>query len=99
MTTSPSSDDWNKLDRETGEAMGDGYGSSLAAADINGDGFDDLLVGAPRAGDMDTGRIYVYLGSSTVSKIFAVKAHNGSHLHNLLNANLDNLVTSLDYIL
>ncbi len=41
------------------------FGSTLAAADITGDGIDDLIVGAPEADDgsrLATGRVYVYPG-------------------------------------
>ncbi|MBK9366324.1 MAG: FG-GAP repeat protein [Deltaproteobacteria bacterium] len=48
----------------TGEATGDDFGTELSCGDVNGDGYDDLLVGSP---DYDTnkGRIYVYFGSAT----------------------------------
>ncbi len=39
-----------------------GHGTAVAGADINGDGFRDLVIGAPLA-DTDTGRILVHLGS------------------------------------
>jgi hypothetical protein len=46
-----------------GETRGDLFGSVLSgAADINGDGSDDLLVGAPRGGTNLAGRVYVVLG-------------------------------------
>jgi hypothetical protein len=44
------------------------FGFSVAGAgDLNGDGFDDLVVGANRFdnGEMDEGRAYVYLGSAS----------------------------------
>ncbi|MFI5170965.1 MAG: FG-GAP-like repeat-containing protein [Chitinophagales bacterium] len=44
------------------------FGTSVASAgDINGDGYDDVIVGAPYFdnGQTDEGRAYVYLGSST----------------------------------
>ncbi|XP_052900435.1 integrin alpha-PS1 isoform X2 [Anopheles moucheti] len=50
-----------------GEQFGSGYGSTLASADINGDGRLDLLVGAPNYFNRtDGGAVYVYLnrGSS-----------------------------------
>ncbi len=50
----------------TGPA-GAGFGEAVAAAgDVNGDGFADLLVGAPNFGDgqVDEGRIYLYPGAS-----------------------------------
>ena len=37
--------------------------SSTGAGDLNGDGFDDILVGAMSAGDFDNGRVYVFYGS------------------------------------
>jgi hypothetical protein len=46
-----------------GDANGDLFGSVLSgAADIDGDGADDLLVGAPRGGTNGSGRVYVVLG-------------------------------------
>jgi hypothetical protein len=39
------------------------FGSSMASGDFNGDGFDDLAVGAPGE-DNDTGAVYLYYGSA-----------------------------------
>ena len=50
-----------------GEAMGNNSGRSVAAAgDINGDGIDDLIIGADRvdSNGTDSGRSYVVFGSS-----------------------------------
>jgi len=44
------------------------FGSSVApAGDVNGDGFSDVIVGAPKYdnGQTDEGRAYVYLGSAS----------------------------------
>jgi len=54
----------------TGEATGSSswFGSSVASAgDVNGDGFDDVIVGAPVYGPGSTqvGRVYVFFGGST----------------------------------
>jgi len=49
----------------TGAAPGDEFGISVArAGDVNGDGFDDVIVGADAndAGGTDAGRAYVYFG-------------------------------------
>lgn len=46
-------------------ATGDQFGFSLAAGNPNGDGFDDLAVGAPFKGANNNGRVYVAYGSST----------------------------------
>jgi FG-GAP repeat protein/VCBS repeat protein len=52
--------------RVEGEQGGARLGSSLAAADVNGDGFGDLIVGAPGfdGAAPNDGRVSVYLGSS-----------------------------------
>ena len=47
---------------------GASYGQSVASAgDVNGDGYDDILVGAPRYdhGETDEGQAFLYLGSAT----------------------------------
>jgi hypothetical protein len=49
----------------TGEAAGDGFGIGPAdAGDVNGDGYDDLVIGAWRQGNAAPagGKIYVYSG-------------------------------------
>jgi len=50
-----------------GEQVGDLYGFALGTAgDLNGDGFSDVVVGAPfhAASYLDEGKVYVYLGSA-----------------------------------
>lgn len=52
-----------------GADAGDQFGSSLATGDINGDGLDDIIIGAPYADGFgnkkdDTGEVYVILGKS-----------------------------------
>lgn len=54
-----------------GKNVGDSYGMSVALVDINGDTFDDVLVGAPFAvsiGGAKSGNVYGYFG-----KTYAVK--------------------------
>ena len=46
-----------------GEVIGDGCGWSVSAGDINGDGYSDLLIGAPNHGSY-TGRSYVIFGGA-----------------------------------
>ncbi|XP_024225722.1 integrin alpha-PS5 isoform X3 [Bombus impatiens] len=49
-----------KLD---GTHIGEFFGASLAVGDLNNDGLDDLLIGAPLWGE-DNGRVYVFVGTS-----------------------------------
>jgi hypothetical protein len=42
--------------------VADSFGQALAAADVNGDGYADVVIGAPNAGH---GMVFVYNGSST----------------------------------
>jgi hypothetical protein len=53
-------------DEWAGDTPGEGeqFGSALAAGDVDGDGFDDLLSGAPGEGSLDVGRIYLKRGSA-----------------------------------
>jgi FG-GAP repeat/FlgD Ig-like domain/FG-GAP-like repeat len=48
----------------TGEFSSDSFGLALAASDVNGDGLDDLLVGAPHGpiDFLDPGRAYLFFG-------------------------------------
>jgi len=51
-----------------GNQIDTAFGRSVASAgDVNGDGFDDVVVMAPQYdnGEMDEGRVYLYLGSSS----------------------------------
>jgi FG-GAP repeat len=54
-------------DEWAGDTPGEGehFGSALAAGDVDGDGFEDLLAGAPGEGTFDVGRIYLKRGSAS----------------------------------
>ena len=52
---------------QTDVQLASGYGASVGTAgDVNGDGYADVIVGAPTHddGDIDEGRAFVYLGSA-----------------------------------
>ena len=60
-----------------GENPGDMFGAVLGTAgDVNGDGYDDVIVGARRY-DSYRGRAYVYLGSPTGLRATAVWSNTG----------------------
>lgn len=51
-----------------GISAGEGLGRSVSTAgDLNGDGFADIVVGAPFAPPSQTGRVLVFLGGTTLS--------------------------------
>ena len=57
----PVTEDWSLC----GSQGAAGYGTSVAGGDLNGDGFTDLIVGAPQwdQGQSDEGRAFVYFGN------------------------------------
>ena len=52
-----------------GEASGDQAGKSIAAGDVDGDGYDDLVIGAPfnAAAGQNAGAVYVVPGGENMS--------------------------------
>jgi hypothetical protein len=55
-----------------GESADDEFGAALAfPGDLNGDGYDDLAVGAPLndGGGVDAGRVYVYFGGPSADGV------------------------------
>ena len=61
--------------RFTGESMGDCAGESVSdAGDVNGDGFDDVLVGSALSGDSAAGAAYLVLGRASPGDISLASA-------------------------
>ena len=60
---------------------GDSFGQSVAGAgDVNGDGYADVIVGAPLADNPEAseGRAWLYLGNQGLSRTFKPAQYNGS---------------------
>jgi hypothetical protein len=70
-----------------GAAEGDQLGASLAAGDLDGDGADDLVVGAPGANGAK-GAIYVYYGGAGFSPSSPVAQANGQNAGDRLGSAL-----------
>ncbi len=67
-----------------GNQAGAWYGSSVASAgDVNGDGYDDIIVGAPGYdnGNTDEGAAFVYLGSASGLSATAAWREYGDHAY------------------
>ena len=65
----------------SGLAAGDNFGSAVAnLGDVNGDGFNDIMIAAPGAGANDNGAAYVLYGNS-----------NGTFQTDVANLNADGL--------
>ena len=66
----------------TGNQIGAYFGYSVASGDLNGDGLDDVIVGAPMwtnyevMGKYETGRVYVVYQDQKVNKILSCEVVN-----------------------
>ncbi|RUS85835.1 hypothetical protein EGW08_006387 [Elysia chlorotica] len=82
-----------------GEQLGSSFGASVCSLDLNGDGLDDIVVGAPLySKEMDEGRVYVYINREffnlellkpILSGTNSVGARFGTAVANLGDLNVD----------
>ncbi len=59
-----------------GEALNDYFGLSVAVGDVDGDGFDDVVVGAPyydNAFLTDAGAVYVFRGGNPMDSVYDLR--------------------------
>ncbi|TMW50275.1 hypothetical protein DOY81_004656, partial [Sarcophaga bullata] len=64
----------------TGRQIGEYFGYALATSDVDGDGLDDLIIGAPMysepgntEGKYDVGRVYILLQTSTTEERWSIE--------------------------
>jgi hypothetical protein len=60
--------------RVRGNAVADLFSNGVDGGDVNRDGYDDLIVGAPTFGSLFEGRTYVFFGSAIVSDFIDLSA-------------------------
>ena len=92
------------LNNITGDQIGAYFGYSLASGDLDGDGRDDVIIGAPMwtnyeiMGKYETGRVYVvYQGDqvTTISVASKLKIANSKNVyHDNILPNFGNFRTS-----
>jgi len=62
----------------SGSSASDAFGAALSAGgDVNGDGYDDVLVGAPDGGGSEEGMVYLFHGPSTAARSLSAAAATG----------------------
>lgn len=87
-----------RIDHNYGQHyFGHGSGTALSAADVNGDAYDDVIIGAPVSGAAAEGLVYVIYGGpspSTMGAVFDVANIDGINGY-ILQANDDDDGTQL----
>ena len=72
-----------QLHNVTGSQVGAYFGHSVAVCDVNGDGYEDAVIGAPLhtnydvPGSYETGRIYIVYQNSEVIIIYLLTSTSG----------------------
>jgi len=77
---------------DLGESGSNAYGySAKSAGDVNGDGYDDIIVGAPRNDDggNEAGEAYVYHGSATGFSTTPQWSDQGEETYNYFGGSVD----------
>ena len=84
-----------------GNGNGDNAGRAVASGDVDGDGIDDLLIGAPFAepnATLDAGKVYVIYGSASLSDTLDLASQSADRtiLGLEVNGNIGNALASGD---
>ena len=93
------------LNNITGDQIGAYFGYSLASGDLDGDGRDDVIIGAPMwtnyeiMGKYETGRVYVVYQGDQVTTIsvaskLKIRANSKNVYHDNILPNFGNFRTS-----
>lgn len=70
---------WRTYARTIGSSSnGDGLGASVAVGDFDGDGYDDVAMGAPNNGSSDAGAVFLFRGTS--QRLMPWKALTQAHV-------------------
>ncbi len=70
---------WKRSETFTSDTLFDFFGASAAnIGDINKDGFDDIAISAIGTPDLDTGRVYIYYGGSSMDTIKDTTLYSGN---------------------
>ena len=81
-----------------GGSLGGYFGAGIGTGDINGDGFNDLIVGAPRGYGLDAGKAYVLYGDTLLPEVVDLRDTTADvYIYGLDSLFLGNTITTGDF--